>query len=230
MLTEKEYQLIGFAGCGQLELIAGYTLSLWKQKKKLLLMDFSESKELRSMIPLPIELEVARDMVLSYHEIDYVCAGQTARIEDFGFEYDVVLADFGRKLKHLQLAECDAVCYITDMCRQNVLLLKHRQDLANQHIVLKHFLKGRQEAESIREELNVTEEAFSVLPYEERELLTFLSGVPLNHITPHCFSHETKRFVKQRMKQLRETWNESAEPEEEAETGVLWKRRERAWS
>lgn len=229
MLTEKEYQLIGFAGCGQLELIAGYVLSLQKQHKKLLLMDFSGSRELRSLIPLPAELENTCDMVLSYREIDYVRAGQAARVEDFGFEYDVVLADFGRKLYHPELSACDTVCYVTDMCRQNVLLLKHRQESGNRHIVLKHFLKGEQEAESIREELNAAKDNFVVLPYEERELLTFLLGIPLDRITPNCLSLATKRFIKQWMNQLPGAQSEDAEIAKET-AGLFWKRRAGAWS
>ncbi len=195
MLTNTQYRTIGFAGSGQLELIAGCAILLRKQSKKLLLMDFSKTAGLRSMIPLPKDLENAKNIVLSYREIDYINADDSTKIQDFAFDYDVVLVDFGRNLHHEEIRLCNEMFYITDMRRHNVLLLSQYEKKENQHVILKHFLPGGEVPESIAEELRIDLPHFFVLPYEEKEMIPFLCGTPIDKINFRCFSYDTRNLI-----------------------------------
>ena len=196
MSIEKDYRVIGFAGCGQKELIAGCVIYLMKKNNKILLMDYTNNGELRSMISLPKDLENVKNVVLSYRDIDYVKAEKGISIQDFAFEYDVVLADFGINFEYVATAECDQVYYITDMCRHNVLLLKQCSQKGNEYFVLKHFLSGGEAPETYAEELNTDIEKLIVLPYEEKEIRPFLCGTRLDKINLRCFSHDTKQLIK----------------------------------
>ncbi|MFA9463294.1 MAG: hypothetical protein ACERKN_03270 [Velocimicrobium sp.] len=204
MLIEKEYLAIGFAGCGQVELIAGCAAFYKKENKKLLCMDFSKTAALRSIIPLPQELEQTKNVVLSYRTIDYIHADPTSKIQDFAFDYDIVLIDFGREINHRQIEDCDKMYYVTDMLRHNVLLLKQCERIRNRHMVLKHYLPGGNPPETYAQELNIDIRELFVLPYVEKQMLPFLSGTSLDKIKDRCFGYDTKKLIKTIVKEERE--------------------------
>lgn len=197
MSIEKEYRVIGFAGCGQQALIAACTLFFLKKNKKVLLMDYSKMAELRSMISLPRDLEEIKNVVVSYRNIDYIKAEGNVSIEDVAFDYDVILVDFGTNLVFAEKEVCDEQYYITDMRRHNVLQLKECSHREHEYFVLKHFFPGVETLEFYAEELKLAKEELIVLPYKEKEIVPFLSGTHLDKISTGCFSQETKRFIKE---------------------------------
>ncbi len=236
MLTKTEYRTIGFAGSGQIECIAGCAILLRKQGKKLLLMDFSKTAELRSMIPLPKDLEYARNFVLSYREYDYINADDSTNVEDYAFDYDFVLVDFGRNIHHAQIGVCNEMFYITDLRRHNVLILKQYEKTENQHVILKHFLPGGETPESIAEELNIDLTHLFVLPYEEKEMIPFLCGTPIDKINFRHFSYDTRNLISHIINEKNEIIYEpnkvqglGKKPRNIIER-FCWKGREHVWS
>lgn len=201
MLTDKENnRIIGFAGCGQQECISGCALLFLAEYKKVLIMDFSEHGEMRNMIPLPSDLEEAKNIVLSYRKFDYVKAEGEMQIQDFSFDYDIVLVDFGSNLHHPEKEFCERIYYITDMCRHNILHLKSIKRENNDFLVLKNYMKEKGKAEPIAEELGFALSDFFVLPYEEKEAVQFLCESRIDEVNIGRFTSETKELLEEILK------------------------------
>lgn len=195
MSDREDCRVIGFAGCGQQELIGGSALLFSKLNKKILIMDYSSEKELRNIIPSPSSLEGAKNVVLSYQSLDYIYAEEVVEISDYSFDYDIVLVDFGRNALHPERSKCSEVYFITDMCRHNKMDLKgiHRKE--NEFLVLKHFLSGQKEAELIAKELGFSLSDVYVLPYDEKEAAQFLCEARIEELRYGYFAKETKELL-----------------------------------
>lgn len=203
MLTNRTYQVIGFAGYGQNRILSACILYLSKYKEKILIIDYSETAELRAIIPLPKELEDKTNIVLSYHNLDYINADGMTQIQDFAFDYDIVLVDFGRNIAHSEAAECDCVYYLTDMLRHNILLLKHTRPVNHEHLILCDYFPGMQSAYIVAQELNFPSEGFTVLPYDDKEHIQMKTGIPIDQIMWRSFSSQTRHLVRMITDQLR---------------------------
>ncbi|MEG1457867.1 MAG: hypothetical protein RR056_05270 [Acetivibrio sp.] len=195
MWNKEESRIIGFAGCGQQELISGTALLFEKLNKKILLMDFTDFGELRNLIPLNRDFEKAKNIVLKYREVDYIYADAGTEMEDYIFDYDIILADFGRNITHEEIKKCSQVYYVTDMCNHNILQLKEIIKKEEAHLVLKNYLKEKGDADYVAEELNFSCDNFYVLPYEEGEAMQFMSEAKLENLKYANFTRETKGLL-----------------------------------
>ncbi len=113
-----ETKVIGFCGCDSHDIILYLSRILVHMGKKVLMIDYSESKALSSCIPKISGIDSINDFV-EYRKTDFT------EMEVNYFEqkkYDVVLISFGFK-DNFDALNCDKVIYVTNKHKHNILRL-----------------------------------------------------------------------------------------------------------
>ncbi len=201
--TEPEgetMKYIGFYGYEQYEIIAWLSTLLRIMEKKVLIVDFTDEKELTNFIRLPRKIADDTDKVFEYHGMNYLIPSKNVFSEMECFhEYDVVLIDFGGKTCDCrELALCDALLFVTDMSLSHIALIKtmkKRSGCTNEYLILKHFISGTVDPEVVVDELSFDPEEVFVLEYDLQEEMQLFAGQHLDDFKMTVITASTRRFL-----------------------------------
>jgi hypothetical protein len=115
---EVEMRRIGFIGSEKYDIILYLSELLIKLGNRVLLVDYSSEKALKSCIPFTEHLTEC-----NFRGASFLDAPQTLTDNDL-MEYDYVLIDFGFMRKHEMVNKCDEMYFVTDLQIHNVLRVK----------------------------------------------------------------------------------------------------------
>ncbi len=149
-----EHKIVGFFGSDKYEILLYLSRILCHLKKKVLLVDFSETKALTQSIPIPNILNES-STYLDYRGVDFIkgenyCAS-------IGKDYDYVLIDFGFNREILSKIQCDNIIYVTDLQLHNVKRINILSKKGNpkQHVIIKDVLPCSITPEYVLLEINL---------------------------------------------------------------------------
>ncbi len=144
---------IGFVGSDKYEIILYLSRILYHLKKKVLLVDFSETRALTQSIPIPQVLRES-ETYLEYRGVDFI-KGNNFNLKMVN-EYDYVFLDFGYNKSELSKIPCDNIVYVTDLQFHNAKRLNINKDygVENNIIVIKDVFQCKITPEYLLNELN----------------------------------------------------------------------------
>ncbi|NLJ89320.1 MAG: hypothetical protein GX323_00350 [Clostridiales bacterium] len=146
-------KIIGFVGSDKYEIILYLSRILYHLQKRVLLVDFSETRALTQSIPIPNLLR-ERDIYLEYRGVDFVRGGGYQ--VDMEKEYDYVFLDFGYNHNLLNSITCDSIVYVTDLQFHNAkrLNITNKHEGSHKYIVIKDVFMCKVTPDYILSELN----------------------------------------------------------------------------
>lgn len=202
MWTEEEYITLGIAGWGQEIFLECMLLCERYKAKKILLMDYSREGSLRSVLPIPKELTRCEGVVISCGDYDYIWCKGGEDFEDYGFEYDLLIAHFGAEILHDKITSCNQRILFTDMKQHHLNAIKDISKTENMYIVIAPYFYGVQSTKILPEQIQCNAEQLYVLPYSENEQVVWLAGIPLSKVTKRSFSRETRQLAEDIWKKI----------------------------
>jgi hypothetical protein len=195
--------VIAFAGIDASDYmiyIAGILINL---KKKVLLIDHSDTCALKTTIPQPEGVNCSTD-IISYRGLDFT----TAEINrELLMSYDDILISSGFHKPENDNTFCNRIIFVTDPYRFNHLRLKEYaencqlQGIEHRELIIKEMIESKITADIIRDNIGIcfSTESISVLYREDKDYYNAL----LCH-TNHSFSfHRTTKQLKNYL--IRET-------------------------
>lgn len=194
---------IGLVGFQQEDLAIWCSVWLAKLGKKVLLMDFTTQKLLAYLFPLPEGYEKIHDTEFEHRGIYFVNAGADSRIEEFSSGYDVVIADFGKKVDHPDLKCCEVLYAVTNLETRNVECLRDLKHYENQYLILRDFIRGSHMDRMIREELGYEKDHVFLLERNETEYRQYVHSQWSQEMVLRGISYETKELLLHMGEQLK---------------------------
>lgn len=145
--------IIGFVGSDKYEVLLYLSRILYNLDKKVLLVDYCESKALTCSIPIPMTLKETSSY-LDYRGIDFI-KGENYSL-NMNKDYDYVLIDFGFNNSILSRIRCDNIVYVTDLQLHNAkrIKVKHEQGKPKRYLIIKDAFTCKITVESILLEIN----------------------------------------------------------------------------
>lgn len=143
--------VVGFIGIENYEIILYLSRILAKLGKRVLLVDYSESSDLTSCIPVPIDLNPQKD-VISYMGIDFT---GNKFITEFIDSYDDILINFGFHMNS-GVTLCTQIGYVVDQQKFHIerLVSLPKTEISNISLLIKDYVDSKINSEYILERLN----------------------------------------------------------------------------
>ncbi len=116
-----EANVVGFIGVETYDLILYISMLLINLKKKVLVIDNSETEALTCCIPVPESLN-PKISKITFHNIDFV---KERNITEYRKYYDYIIIDFGFRTSHKDISNCTCIYLVTDKQRHNILRLSN---------------------------------------------------------------------------------------------------------
>lgn len=165
--------MIGLLGSDKSEIIHYFSRVLKNLGKKVLLVDWSETKALHYSISYPMALSI-EDAVIDYRGVFYTNKKEITKTEQ---NYDYIIADFGYELNHPEIKKCNELWIVTDPQIHHVkhLLSLELPKEMNRTLVIKDLVRGKIGKSYILNELKnleVTDKNTYVLYFDEDDYKT----------------------------------------------------------
>lgn len=144
---------VAFIGTDKYEILLYLSRILYHLNKKVLLVDFSETKALTESIPIPNLLHESTTY-LDYRGIDFI-KGRNYSL-DMEKNYDYILFDLGFRKEVLEVLSYDEILYVTDLQLHNakrIGAIKGKRSNSRQ-IVIKDVLPCKVTPEYILEQID----------------------------------------------------------------------------
>jgi hypothetical protein len=140
--------VIGFIGSEKYELILYLSRILYHLNKKVLLVDYSESKALYQCIPIPDLLHKEKNGI-DYRGVDFI-QGQYYS-NNLRKNYDVILMDFDFGSQDEIILQCNKLFFVTDLQLHNVNRLNpiHYIHIKEKYLVIKDVFQCKIKPEYI---------------------------------------------------------------------------------
>lgn len=198
----KELHRIGFFGYEQYEVISWLSYIFQSLDKKVLIVDYSESHEMKNFIMLPNDL-IVRDTVFEYRNIFYIDAKNHTK----GFlkdiiemeDYDILMVNFGTNFNLCSLfSYVESLLYVTDMSINHIDIVKQAKDKGickKENLLLKRYYPQKISLKSITEDISISEEQVFVREYDLQEEMQIIYGQHLNDFKMTEISITSKQFL-----------------------------------
>ena len=162
--------VLGFIGIENFEIILYLSRILRKLERKVLLIDYSETAELASCIPIPEGLD-PEDDIITHFGIDFTSKQINQDVRD---EYNDILINFGFNWTHISETQyCTSIIFIINQLQHNIKRLASftsiGSEAADKSLIIKDVVNSKISPEYIADQLKVKENV-CVLNFDEIDM------------------------------------------------------------
>jgi hypothetical protein len=130
--------IVGFIGIETYDIILYTAKLLYNLKKKVLVIDQSESEALTFCIPIPDTMN-AKLTKINFSNIEFI---KDRSALEFVCEYDYILIDFGFSLHNKEVIHCSQLFFVTDKQQHNIFKLQSLKiNQCETHLIIKDVIQ-----------------------------------------------------------------------------------------